>query len=66
MGNVNGCFVPDNLIEMGIDLKLGKGIQGGGGFIQNDERRIFVKRPGKGDFCASPPEISTPSSSKSL
>ena len=24
VGNVNGCFVPDNLIEMGIDLKLGK------------------------------------------
>ena len=50
VGNVNGCFVPDNLIEMGIDLKLGKGVQGGGGLIQNDERRIFVKRPGKGDF----------------
>ena len=28
VGNVNGCFVPDNLIEMGIDLKLGKGVQG--------------------------------------
>ena len=54
MGNVNGGFVPGDFIKLAVNLRLGNGVQGGGGFVQNDERGIFIQCPGNGDFLGFP------------
>ena len=48
VGDIEGGFVLNQGVELLIDLILRHGIQGGGGLIQNDDRRVLVQGPGQG------------------
>ena len=50
VADVDGRFVPRDLVELGVDLRLGHGVERGGGFIQDDEGRILVQSPRDGDL----------------
>ena len=50
MADVDGGFVAGDLVELGVDLCLGHGIEGGGGLVQDDEGGVLVQRPGNGDL----------------
>ena len=54
VADVHRCLVSGDLVKLGVHLCLCNGVQGGGGFVQDD----------KG--WASPPDTSTPFFSKSL
>ena len=45
VGNVNCCFFADQCIEIFVDFRLCDRIERCGRLIQNDKRRVFVKRP---------------------
>ena len=50
VGDVDAGFVPDQFVETGVDFILAEWVQGGGGFVQDDERRILIQGPCNGDF----------------
>ena len=50
VADVDGRAVAGNGVELLVDLRLGNGVKGSGGFVQNDEGRVLVKRPGNGDL----------------
>ena len=50
VADINGSFVTNDLVELGIDLCLGDGVEGGGGFIENDKGGVSVKRASECDF----------------
>ena len=50
VADVDGGFVAGDLVELGVDLCLGHGIEGGGGLGQDDEGRVLIQRPGDGDL----------------
>ena len=50
VADVDGRAVAGNGVELLVDLRLGNGVKGSGGFVQNDEGRILVKCPGNGDL----------------
>lgn len=47
VADVDGRAVAGNGVELLVDLRLGNGVKGSGGFVQNDEGRVLVKAPGQ-------------------
>ena len=41
----DGSFIFDQLIEVFIDFRFRQRIQRRGGFVQNDDRRVFIQCP---------------------
>ena len=52
VGNVDGGSYAGDLVEPGVDLGLREGVKGGCGLVQNQKRRVFVQRAGKGDLLS--------------
>ena len=50
VGDIDGGFVLQNRVEALIDLRLGYGIQGCRGLIEDDKGGVAVKCPRQGDF----------------
>ena len=50
VADVDGGFVRCNLVEFCVNLGFGDGVQGCGGFIQNQEGSVLVEGAGDGDF----------------
>ena len=50
VADVDGRAVAGNGVELLVNLRLGDGVKGSGGFVQNDEGRVLVKCPGNGDL----------------
>ena len=48
--NIDGSPVASDVIELAVDFGFGNGIEGGGGFVENDEGRILIKSAGKSDL----------------
>ena len=47
MGNEHRGFPRRHFAVFLVNFMLGNGVQGGGGFIQGQNRPIFVQRPGQ-------------------
>ena len=50
MADIDCGTIPHHVVELGVDFRLGNGIQSGGGLIQDYERRVLVERTGKGNL----------------
>ena len=50
MADIDGSSVLHNVVEPGINLRLGDGVQSGGGLVQDEEGGVLVQRPGDGDL----------------
>ena len=48
MGDIEGRLPACQAVEFLVDLRLRHGIQRTGGFVQNNQRSIFIKCPGYG------------------
>ena len=58
VADVDGRAVAGNGVELLVDLRLGNGVKGSGGFVQNDEGRVLVKRRlAAGDRIELPVEL---------
>ena len=50
MRNVNGGLAAHHVVEPLVDLRLGDGVERGGRLVENEERRVLIKRTGDGDL----------------
>ena len=48
--NVNGGLAAHHVVEPLVDLRLGDGVERGGRLVENEERRVLIKRTGDGDL----------------
>ena len=54
MADVNGGFIPHDLVKSGVDLILRHRVKSRRGLVQNHKRGVAVQRPGNGDLlCLS-------------
>ena len=47
-------LLADELVEFGVDFKLGDGIERGGRLVQHDDGRVFIQRARNGDLLLFP------------
>ncbi len=66
VADIDGRPVTGDVVEPAVDFRFGDRVEGGGRFIQDDERGVLIEGRAIAIFCASPPETSTPSLSISL
>ena len=48
--NVNGGLAAHHVVEPLVDLRLGDRVERGGRLVENEERRVLIKRTGNGDL----------------
>ena len=50
MADVDRGLIPGDVVELGVDLGLGDGVEGGGGLVQDDEGGVLIQGAGNGDL----------------
>ena len=50
VGNIDSSLITGDVIELALDFSLGNGVEGSGGFVEDDEGRVLIKRPSESDL----------------
>lgn len=60
MGDIDSSFIRCNFVELFVGPAFRDRVKGCGGFVKNQDGRVFVKRLAMSSFCCWPPDKTMP------